>query len=68
MARREAIRGTLTFEPHSAGTRMRWSWDLEPKGALKLFTPLISRMGKRQEEATWAGLKRYLEATDSRTA
>lgn len=56
------IRGTLTFEPVPAGTRMRWAWELEPRGVLKLLTPLVVRLGRRQEATIWAGLKRVLEA------
>jgi Polyketide cyclase / dehydrase and lipid transport len=56
------IRGVLTFEPDIGGTRMAWSWDVKPKGALKCLTPIIARMGKRQEAAIWASLKRYLES------
>ena len=56
-----AIRGELTFEPVPAGTWMRWSWDLAPKGLLTLATPLVAYLGRRQEAAIWAGLKRYLE-------
>ena len=56
-------RGALTFEPHPDGTRMRWSWDVEPKGVSKLLTPLIDRMGTHQEEVIWASLKRHMEAT-----
>ena len=55
------IRGTLTFDPVPEGTRMRWHWELAPRGLLKLLTPLIARMGRQQEEAIWAGLKRVLE-------
>jgi uncharacterized protein YndB with AHSA1/START domain len=55
------IRGTLTFEPVPEGTRMRWHWEVAPRGLLKLLTPLIARMGRQQEEAIWAGLKRVLE-------
>jgi uncharacterized protein YndB with AHSA1/START domain len=57
------IQGTVTFEPDPAGTRLRWSWDMRPKGMLKLMGPVISRIGRRQEAQTWAGLKRYLEST-----
>ncbi len=57
------IRGALTFEPDPAGTRMKWCWDVQPKGFLKLLSPVIGRIGKRQEDAIWAGLKKYLEAT-----
>lgn len=56
------IEGRLTFDPVPAGTRMRWSWDLDPRGALKLMTPLLARMGRRQEERIWTELKRVLEA------
>lgn len=54
--------GTLTFEPAGAGTRLRWSWDARFAGPLRLLTPLLGRVGGRQERATWAGLKRYLES------
>lgn len=55
------IQGTLTFDPTPEGTRMRWTWDLAPRGLLKLMAPLVARAGKRQEESIWAGLKRFLE-------
>jgi hypothetical protein len=55
------VRGTLTFDTVSEGTRMRWQWDVEPRGVLRLMTPLIARMGRHQEETIWAGLKRLLE-------
>ena len=57
------IRGAVTFEPDPAGTRMRWSWQLQPKGMLKLMGPLIARLGRRQEAQIWTGLKRYMEST-----
>jgi hypothetical protein len=41
---------------------MRWSWELEPRGAWKLAGPLVGRVGRRQEQATWIALKRFLEA------
>jgi uncharacterized protein YndB with AHSA1/START domain len=56
------IHGTLTFEPVPAGTRMRWSWDVEPRGLLRLAGPVVRRIGERQERTIWAGLKHYLEA------
>ena len=58
------ILGTLTFDPVPEGTRMRWSWELQPQGVLRLLTPLITLMGRRQEEAVWAGLKRFLETQE----
>jgi hypothetical protein len=54
--------GALTFEPVAAGTRMRWSWDVRPRGALKLVAPVVGLLGRRQERAIWSELKRLLEA------
>jgi len=59
------IRGTLTFDPVPEGTRMQWSWHVEPRGVLKLMTPMVARMGQRQEQAIWASLKRLLEAQEA---
>lgn len=59
------IRGTLIFEPVGQGTRIRWSWDLEPKRALKLMGPVVALMGRRNEQAIWVSLKGYLEARSS---
>ena len=56
------IAGTLNFEPVPGGTRMRWAWVVRPRGASRLLTPVISRLGRRQERAIWTGMKRYLEA------
>jgi carbon monoxide dehydrogenase subunit G len=55
------IQYTLTFEPISEGTRMRWSGDLEPHGILKLMSPMVSVLGRRQEGRIWVGLKHLLE-------
>ena len=58
------IRGDLKFEPVAGGTRMRWTWDLEPHGGLKFMGPMITLMGRRQERTIWTDLKRVLEAPD----
>jgi uncharacterized protein YndB with AHSA1/START domain len=55
------VRYTLTFDPVPEGTRMRWSGDLETRGILKLMSPMVSVMGRRQEQRTWTGLKLLLE-------
>ena len=56
------IRGAVTFEPvGEAATRLRWSWDVHPKGCAVLMTPFAGVIGRRQERACWEGLKRYLE-------
>jgi hypothetical protein len=56
------IAGELTFEPEGDGTRMRWAWDMRPTGFLKLMTPLINSISRRQELEIWTSLKRCLEA------
>jgi carbon monoxide dehydrogenase subunit G len=54
--------GALTFEPVHGGTRMRWSWDVRPRGAMKLMAPLVGAIGRRQEREIWGQLKRLLES------
>lgn len=56
------VEGTMTFQEVEQGTRMRWSWDLTPKGTTRLLGPLIGVMGRREERRIWRGLKRHLEA------
>jgi len=53
---------TLTFEPADAGTRMRWSGQVRPKGAFRPLGPVITWLGIRQEQRIWASLKKHLEA------
>ena len=55
------ICGAVTFVPDAGGTRMSWSWDLRPKGMLKLATPLFAAVGRRQEQRIWSSLKAHLE-------
>jgi hypothetical protein len=62
------IVGTLTFAPAPEGTWMRWSWKLEPRGMLKLMTPVVAFIGDRQERTNWTGLKQYLEARGASVA
>lgn len=60
------IYSDLAFEPDGSGTRMRWSSTLEPRGLLKLLTPLLAAAGRRQVSIVWANLKRTLEAPSMR--
>jgi len=55
------LHGGLTFEPVPAGTRMRWSWQLQPRGMLRLMSPIVASMGRGSERRIWTGLKRLLE-------
>jgi hypothetical protein len=54
---------TLRFEPAPAGTQMRWSGQVQPKGIVRLPGPLITWLGSRQEQRIWAALEQHLEAT-----
>jgi len=53
---------TLRFEPAAAGTRMRWSGQVRPKGVFRLLGPVITWLGIRQEQRIWTSLKKHLEA------
>lgn len=53
--------GVLEFRPLGASTQMTWVWDVRPSGAMRLISPLVTWMGKRQEQRIWTALKRYLE-------
>ncbi len=55
------ISGAVTFLPDAEGTRLGWAWDLQPQGWARLMAPVLARVGRRQEERLWAGLKLYLE-------
>jgi uncharacterized protein YndB with AHSA1/START domain len=54
--------GTLTFTPIAAGTRLRWSWEAQPKGVARLLAPVLIRVGARQEHRMWTALRDHLEA------
>lgn len=55
------VEGVLSFEPHPAGTRMSWTWELRPKGVYRLMGPVLTWPGQEQVAEMRAGLKRYLE-------
>jgi Polyketide cyclase / dehydrase and lipid transport len=56
--------GALSFTPVADGTRMRWSWDIRPRGVLRLMSPLVSLLGGRRELEISGNLKRLLERGD----
>ena len=59
-----SIDGELTFEPAGDSTLMRWAWQINTQGAMKLISPLVQWMGRRQETRIWTSLKHHLEAQD----
>jgi hypothetical protein len=60
-----ATDGELTFDSLGESTRMLWVWDITPAGAMRILTPLVIWMGRRQEARIWGELKRYLESAGS---
>jgi len=56
------INGTVLFESQGQSTKLKWLWNIEPRGFLKLLGPMVRRMGERQELAIWTGLKKLMEA------
>jgi len=54
--------GALTFEPRAHATLMRWSWDVRPRGPLRLIPAAVGLIGRRQEQRIWGNLKRLLES------
>lgn len=59
---------TLTFEPATAGTRMRWSGQVRPKGFFRLLGPVVTWLGMRQEQRIWTSMKHHLEAAPAGSA
>jgi hypothetical protein len=57
------VNGGLKFSPANSGTLLEWNWDIQLIGKLKLFSPLVSFMGNKQENRIWQGLKEKLEST-----
>jgi uncharacterized protein YndB with AHSA1/START domain len=56
------VESTETFEPFGGGTRMRWVWEVKPRGAAgRLMTPVLVRMLRRRLERAFANIKRVLE-------
>jgi hypothetical protein len=52
---------TMAFDEAEGGTLLRWSSSLRPHGAFRLMGPLLSIVGRRQEQRIWQGLKEVME-------
>lgn len=44
------------------GTRMRWSWTMRLRGAMRVLSPVVRAIGPRWEHRNWAGLKQLMES------
>jgi len=53
--------GGLTFAPLGRATRMSWDWEVSPRGPMRLLSPLVVLLGRRQEQRISSGLKIQLE-------
>jgi uncharacterized protein YndB with AHSA1/START domain len=56
------VDGTLTFDQADGGTRMRWSWSMRLRGAMRVMSPVVRAIGPRWEQRNWAGLKQLMES------
>jgi hypothetical protein len=60
--------GSLNFDPVPEGTRMRWAWQVETPGPMRLLRPIIVLIGRRQERRIWGSLKRLSKPVCERGA
>lgn len=56
------VDGTLTFEEVEGGTRLRWDWDMDLVGRMRMLSPVLALIGPRWERRNWVGLKEYMES------
>jgi len=62
------VESAETFEPVGGGTRMRWVWEVKPRGAVgRLMAPVFARMLGRRLDRAFANIKRVLEGEVSAT-
>jgi uncharacterized protein YndB with AHSA1/START domain len=56
------VDGTVTFAEVDGRTRLRWDWDMDLVGPMRVLSPVLSVLGPRWERRNWVGLKDYLES------
>ncbi len=59
---------TETFDRVPVGTRLRWVWDVEPRGVFTLLSPLLSRLLNRRLAGVLTNIKGVLEAPEAPTS
>jgi hypothetical protein len=62
------VEGVCRFEPDGAGTRMRYTLALHPRGLYRLFAPLLVPILRSQTRGDMVRLKGLLEAKSSTSA
>jgi hypothetical protein len=50
------VQSTETFDPVPGGTRMRWLWEVEPRGVFRLMPALLARMLGRRLDTVLANI------------
>jgi len=60
-----ALQGTQTFGALPEGTQIQWRYDVMPRGAGKLMSPLIARMFGQRLDRTLRNLKHVLETSEA---
>jgi hypothetical protein len=56
------LEATEAYDPVPGGTRVRWSWEVRPRGVFRLVPALLTRTLGRDLDAVFGNLKRVLEA------
>ena len=59
------ITGSLIFEPTAEGTRVIWTFKMQPGGFFALAEPLVTRSLRRQLEAGLGDVKDLLESREA---
>lgn len=56
------VDGTLSFTEVDGGTRLRWDWEMDLVGPMRVLAPVLALVGPSWERRNWVGLKEYMES------
>ena len=57
-----ALTGRIQFKPNGDQTSVSWQWELQLKGLLRIFEPLMEPMMQKQAQSILVNLKQLLES------